>query len=71
MRKNCQSSRNLYRRTGPSGTAVRTQRHAKIFLGSKRSTELNPAQGQLGQVAERAQLCGVSAAGAQLAGEIQ
>lgn len=53
MRKNCQSFRNSCRRAGPSGIAARTQKHAKIFLGSKKGTELNPAQGQLGHVAER------------------
>lgn len=53
LRKNCQSFRNLSRRGGPSDTAARTQKHAKVFLGSKKGTELNPAQGQLGHVAER------------------
>lgn len=37
MRKNYQSLRNLYRRGGLSGTVARTQKHADIFLESKKA----------------------------------
>lgn len=53
MRKNCQSFRNLCRESRTLRHSCKEPEACKDLPGQQKGTELNPAQGQLGHMAQR------------------